>query len=106
MSSNSIFIRETAEIFSTLAQQIEEQDAAGLVDVIEESDVLTIKTPKGIFVINRNSVLQEIWLASPISGPYHFAKKDGKWQNRDGLLFDKIIADEFSNMAITLELRI
>jgi CyaY protein len=46
-------------------------------------DILTLGTNKGPFIINKHSAAKQIWLASPISGPYHFDPKDGKWINRD-----------------------
>ena len=98
----SQFTSLTSAIFEDLAEQIEEQDPTGDIDVILAGDVMTIETPIGTFVINRHSVLQEIWLASPLSGPYHFKYSDSVWQDRDKKgLFD-ILLEEFKQLKVNI----
>merc|ERR1719273_2245090 len=47
---------------------------------------------KGVFVINKQAPNRELWLSSPISGPYHFQynREHSKWiSSKDGTcLFD------------------
>jgi CyaY protein len=65
-----------------------ERDGGDDIDIIESDGMLTITTLLGVFVINRQSVMQEVWLSSPITGPYHFAYKDANWvdKNNNNLL--------------------
>ena len=83
------FTKEVERILDDIAQTIEDKDQEGLIEVDLNSGILTIGTEAGIFVINKQSAAKEIWLSSPISGPYHFAFKDGQWLSRNGAeLFD------------------
>jgi frataxin len=59
--------------------------------------VLTVKTPKGTFVINKQPPNQQIWLSSPISGPkrYDWDPALRKWYyQRDGECLDDLLARE------------
>jgi CyaY protein len=67
-----------------IADKIESDDVEGLIDVDFNTDIITLATSAGVFVINKHSAAKEIWLASPISGPYHFSYNAGKWQSRYG----------------------
>jgi iron donor protein CyaY len=74
---------------SSIADTIETTDIEGLIDMDFNFDMINLKTEDGIFVINKHSAAKEIWLASPLSGPYHFFHKDGKWQTHGNIdLFD------------------
>ncbi len=99
---NSQFVALTTKIFTDLAEQIEDQDPIGDIDVILAGDVLNIETSMGTFVINRHSVLQEIWLASPISGPHHFGYSTGVWQDRNGKRLFDVIVQEFKRLDINI----
>ncbi|GIL52553.1 hypothetical protein Vafri_8379 [Volvox africanus] len=55
-------------------------------DVEYSQGVLTVKLGKhGTFVINKQTPNRQIWLSSPVSGPFRFDYVDGRWvYNRDG----------------------
>ncbi|KAI5189931.1 frataxin [Nematocida sp. AWRm77] len=43
---------------------------------------------KGVYVVNRQPPKKEIWLSSPVSGPYHFQYRDAVWKDgRNNELF-------------------
>jgi iron donor protein CyaY len=67
-----------------ISDQIEDQDKTGIIDVDYLGDILKLVTTKGEYVINKHSAAKEIWLASPISGPYHFHHYNDKWVNKHG----------------------
>jgi len=90
------FILEFNKIINFIAESIDNQDQEGLIDVDINGDILHIETGKGIFVINKQTSLKEIWLSSPISGPYHFAFKQGAWKNRDDLELFSILSRELN----------
>ena len=98
--------------FSTLASQtiasisdhIEAQDAEGVIDVDYLGDILKLSTPKGEYVINKHSAAKEIWLASPISGPYHFYHYNDKWVNKHGDELMSILEQELGQF-IDINLR-
>lgn len=94
----------TTESFSTIASQtiayisdqIEDFDDSGVIDVDYLGDILKLITPKGEYVINKHSAAKEIWLASPISGPYHFHHYNGKWINKHGFELLSLLEKELS----------
>ncbi|GLI68093.1 hypothetical protein VaNZ11_012418 [Volvox africanus] len=55
-------------------------------DVEYSQGVLTVKLGKyGTFVINKQTPNRQLWLSSPVSGPFRFDYLDGRWMyNRDG----------------------
>lgn len=81
--SDTNFEKIAAKSLEYIADTIETTDEEGTLDVDYLSDILKIETSKGPFIINKHSAARQMWLASPISGPYHFDPKDGKWINRD-----------------------
>ncbi|MFK8039983.1 MAG: iron donor protein CyaY [Rickettsiaceae bacterium] len=95
MINNNIAFEDRAyELLASIANKIEENDPDGEVDVDLNDAILTIATEDGVFVINKNSAAQEIWLSSPISGPYHFAYLDDKWQTTKSIFLFDIITKE------------
>ena len=83
------FILESEKTIHKIADTIEDADIDGMIDIDLNDATLILGTAKGVFVINRQSIAKEIWLSSPISGPYHFAYKEGFWLSRSGVeLFD------------------
>ncbi len=62
-------------------ETIEDQDQECIYDIDFDGDIVTVKSPDGVFVINKHSAAQEIWLSSPISGPYHFSPTESSWQS-------------------------
>ena len=93
---NSTEFSKIAEItIAYIAEKIEEQDKEASIDVDLQGDILKLDTDKGIYVINKQSAVKEIWLSSPMSGPYHFFYEQGEWKNRAGLELMSILAAEF-----------
>ena len=82
------------QLLSLIADTIETQDKDGLIDVDLHNDILNLTTDKGIFVINKHSAAKEIWLASPISGPYHFAYMAGTWRSKLNIDLFEILEHE------------
>lgn len=76
--------------FSAIAEQtilkivdaVEAQDSEGDIDIDFNSDIIYLITKSGSFVINKHSAAKEIWLASPISGPYHFSYTNSGWKSK------------------------
>ncbi|WP_342169868.1 iron donor protein CyaY [Rickettsia endosymbiont of Seladonia tumulorum] len=90
--NDSEFSKIAETVIAHIADRIEEQDQD--IDVDLQSDILSIDTTNGIYVINKQSAVKEIWLSSPISGPYHFFYEQEKWRNRAGLELMSILTDE------------
>lgn len=61
------------ETLERIAETIETADEAGDIDVDFHEGVLNISLESGkVFVVNKHSAMQQIWLSSPVSGAYHF----------------------------------
>ncbi|GMH42015.1 hypothetical protein BSKO_09934 [Bryopsis sp. KO-2023] len=62
--------------------------------------VLTLKLgEKGTFVINKQSPNKQIWLSSPISGPFRYDYLNGNWTyGRDGHLLKQKLASELEEL--------
>jgi iron donor protein CyaY len=83
------FEKLASNTLTYITNVIETKDKECVVEVDYLSDILKIETSKGPFIINKHSAAGQIWLASPISGPYHFSPLGSKWINRDQFdLFD------------------
>ncbi|WP_375318515.1 iron donor protein CyaY [Candidatus Tisiphia endosymbiont of Oplodontha viridula] len=76
------FAKLAEQTISLIAEIIEAEDKDCLIDIDFQDDILTLTTNQGIFVINKHSAAKEIWLSSPISGPYHFYYAAGKWKSK------------------------
>ena len=64
---------DTAERFLiAVGDAVEAGDYSAVRDVAESQGVLTIVTTRGTFVINKQPPLRQLWLSSPISGPWHY----------------------------------
>lgn len=79
---NTEFAKLAEQTISLIAEIIETEDKDCLIDIDFQNDILTLTTNQGVFVINKHSAAKEIWLSSPISGPYHFYYVDGRWQSK------------------------
>lgn len=90
--NNSEFSKIAETVIAHIAYRIEEQNQD--IDVDLQSDILNIDTADGTYVINKQSAAKEIWLSSPVSGPYHFFYEQGKWKNKTGLELMSILTDE------------
>jgi iron donor protein CyaY len=82
--NNIQFNQIAKKTLNLIVDAIEESDTEGLIDIDFNNDVLTINTSQGIFVINKQPTTKEIWLASPISGPYHFMMQGDRWHSKNG----------------------
>lgn len=72
-----------------IVDTIEAQDLEGFIDLDHSDTTIELRNNSGVFVINKHIAAQEIWLASPISGPHHFLYRDGQWVSRQNIrLFD------------------
>ncbi len=85
------FTKVAQSTLSQIADRIESTDTEGLIDIDFNPDMIHLDTEHGVFVINKHSAAQEIWLASPISGPYHFFYKSDKWQTKDNISLLEIL---------------
>lgn len=77
--TESEFNKEYKAIIELIADALEEADSAGELEVDLNADILAIENDAGTYVINKQTPLKEIWLSSPVSGPYHFKLEEGKW---------------------------
>lgn len=93
--NNTEFSEIAAKTIMYIADKIEEHDSRGIIDVDLQSDILNLETIQGTYVINKQSAAKEIWLSSPVSGPYHFFYDQGEWKNRAGLELMTILTKEF-----------
>lgn len=78
---------------------VEDQDIANS-DVQYSTGVLTANLGKhGTYVVNKQTPNRQIWLSSPVSGPFRFDYKDGSWiYNRDGRDLFKQLEQEFEQL--------
>lgn len=92
------------QIISSIAEQIEEQDQRAIIEVDLLGDILSLTTPVGQYIINKQTAAKELWLVSPISGPYHFAYLKDKWQTRAGVEILSLLNSELSRfVSLALE---
>lgn len=88
------FAERVERIIYKIAETIEDADPDGAIDVDLNGGILTLVTHYGTFVINKQSPAKEIWLSSPISGPYHFAFREEMWLSRTGVELFEILTRE------------
>lgn len=91
---NTEFSKLAEQTIALIADIIETEDKDCLIDVDFHGDILNLTTASGIFVINKHSAAKEIWLSSPISGPYHFAYISGTWQSKNSINLIEILERE------------
>lgn len=102
--SDTNFENITAETLTYITDTIEENDKECVLDVDYQYDIIRIESSKGPFIINKHSAAGQIWLASPISGPYHFDPVSGKWINKDNFDLYALLNEELSEF-IDIELK-
>lgn len=91
----SDFIKLTNNLLYFIATTIESTDINGLYDVDFHNDIVSIKVTNDEFVINKHLASMQIWLSSPISGPYHFSYIHNQWiDNKKGINLLKLLTDE------------
>ncbi|RVD82177.1 uncharacterized protein DFL_006611 [Arthrobotrys flagrans] len=82
------------EIFTKLEERAEEEKGF---DVEFSAGVLTLDTPNGTYVINKQPPNKQIWLSSPVSGPkrYDWVEEEGEWvYSRDKSTLSSLLAEE------------
>lgn len=96
MVDNQDFASFASEVIHNIADDIEDQDEECQYDVDLNGNILSIQTESGTYVVNTQTAIKEIWLSSPISGPYHFSYQDTKWLDRNGKDLMKILSSELN----------
>lgn len=91
---DSDFAIEVEKIINKIAATIEDNDPECRFDLDLNDGILTFSNENGTYVINKQSVSKEIWLSSPISGPYHFALLENQWKSRSGSELYQILSYE------------
>ncbi|HJK87574.1 MAG TPA: frataxin domain-containing protein [Candidatus Megaira endosymbiont of Hartmannula sinica] len=95
------FIKLFLQIINHIADEVDiKSNYEYEIDITDES--LSIETKQGIFLINRQIILKEIWLSSPISGPHHFTYKNisnneqdnFQWVNKNNINIFSILRSE------------
>jgi len=99
--TSSNFNQEAQKLMLDISSQIEEQDIDFGADIEYSNEVLKIEINGKIFVINKQSPLEEIWLASPLSGPYHFKLQEEKWLDKKANELKTILSSEISSLLNT-----
>ena len=90
------FEHKAYHVLLFIANYIEENDPDGDVDVDLDDGILTITNMHGVFVMHKNSAIHEVWLSSPLSGPYHFRCLDDQWKTHDNILLVDVIRRELN----------
>ncbi|KAK6500954.1 Mitochondrial chaperone Frataxin [Arthrobotrys conoides] len=86
---------ETMDGIFTKLEELAEDDKG--LDVEFSAGVLTLDTPNGTYVINKQPPNKQIWLSSPISGPkrYDWIEEEGQWvYSRDKSTLSSLLAEE------------
>lgn len=94
MMSDKDFAKEVTRIISLVAAVVEENDIYGNIDVDINGDILNLITEDGTFVINKQSSTKEIWLSSPVTGPYHFLHDGKAWKSKAGDDLFRVLSDD------------
>ena len=90
------FIQNAEQTINHIADTIEDLDTEGRIDVDLNDSILTLETDDGTFVINKQNAVREVWLSSPITGPYHFSFTKGRWTNKMGKDLFQILTEELN----------
>ncbi|KAK6504619.1 Mitochondrial chaperone Frataxin [Arthrobotrys musiformis] len=83
------------DIFTKLEELAEEVEKG--IDVEFSAGVLTLDTPNGTYVINKQPPNKQIWLSSPVSGPkrYDWIEAEGQWvYSRDKSTLSALLTEE------------
>ena len=84
------------EALDTILEKADElADERDDVECELSSGVLTLKTPQGTWVINKQVPNRQLWLSSPVSGPCRYEYVDGTWTHtRDGSSLSELLERE------------
>ena len=94
MMNDKDFAKEVTRIINLVAAAVEENDIYGNIDVDINGDILNLITEDGTFVINKQSSTKEIWLSSPVTGPYHFLHDGKAWRSKAGDDLCRVLSDD------------
>ena len=88
--------------------QLEDAFEAGMIEELElQGGILTITTvSEKTFLVNKHAPSRQLWLASPVSGGFHFAfDTDAKcWTLPDGVLLYDLLRRELAAEKIAVVL--
>ena len=84
------------EALDTILEKADElADERDDVEVELSSGVLTLKTPEGTWVLNKQVPNRQLWLSSPVSGPCRYEYVEGTWTHtRDGSSLAELLERE------------
>ena len=84
------------ECLDTILEKADElSDERDDVEAELSSGVLTLKTPQGTWVVNKQVPNRQLWLSSPVSGPCRYEYVDGTWTHtRDGSSLSELLERE------------
>lgn len=89
------FIKLARHTISLIIDIIELNDKECSIDIDLQENTLILNTNCGVFVINIQTTAYEIWLSSPLSGPYHFRyNKKGEWESKTSYNLFNILSEE------------
>ena len=99
------FSKIANEFIAKIIDVIEAQDIHNIVDIsvgdVVEIDILVEESRSGKmqYVLNKHNNYRQIWLVSPLSGPYHFdllVNSPRKWVDRNGVILEELLTKELS----------
>ena len=95
-SANDDYVALADEALDTILEKADElSDARDDVEVELSSGVLTLKTPEGTWVLNKQVPNRQLWLSSPVSGPCRYEHVEGTWTHtRDGSSLSELLERE------------
>jgi iron donor protein CyaY len=98
MENNNVNFSALADntIFEII-DAIERHDPAGVIQIEMEGEIISFIVPGNKkYVLNKHNNYQEIWLASPLSGPYHFGYLQNQWIDKNKILLSDVLSNELS----------
>lgn len=75
------FSRLSSIIFDYLINLLDNFEQDDVINFDIEEDLIEINTCLGVFIINKHFTAKQIWLSSPLTGPYHFSYVDNCWKS-------------------------
>jgi iron donor protein CyaY len=96
MTPESEFISIANKFLQDLVLDLEKKDYDNLLEIDFQDEVLSIESPCGVFIINCNTHLRQIWLSSPLSGPSHFNYVNSRWVDRNNIDLLELIHSEIT----------
>ncbi len=115
--TQSQYLSTVNNTINNIAHQLEDMSDEGLfgkfeedhgeIDVTNSDGVLNIKCgDRGTFVISRQTPSHQLWLSSPVSGPWHYSYEhtSGEWKctKKDLNFFDRMDKE----LSLVLNMRI